>query len=116
MLSCGVRAARRIIIPIATLALWAGVPAGRMGQARASETSSNATYAGAAACAKCHPSEQKKWAGARHSRMVQPATRLSVQGDFSRGLITLRGSPYTLSARAGVYYITETYLSGQPRE
>ena len=49
-------------------------------------------YAGAAACAKCHPEAQKKWAGSRHSRMVQPATVAAVQGDFNRGTVRLRSS------------------------
>jgi len=74
------------------------------------------TYTGAAACASCHADIQKRWAGSRHSRMVQPATKSSVRGDFARGRISLRGQAYTLSARGGAYYITESYLTGRPRE
>jgi predicted CXXCH cytochrome family protein len=48
--------------------------------------------------------------------MVQPATAASVQGDFSRGVVTLRGEPYELKRRNGAFYITEAYLTGKPLE
>jgi len=48
--------------------------------------------------------------------MVQPAKTAAVKGDFSRGRITLRGDNYTLRQRDGVYYITESYLTGKPQE
>ena len=72
-------------------------------------------YAGAAACGKCHAEIQKKWAGARHSKMVQPATATSVQGDFSGRQVVLRNEPYLLTNRAGKFYITESYLTGKPQ-
>ena len=73
-------------------------------------------YVGAAACGKCHPAEQKKWAESRHSKMVQPATRASVKGDFLRGQVTLRGANYRLREKDGVYYISESYLTGKVQE
>src|SRR5256714_6497487 len=48
--------------------------------------------------------------------MVQPATKTSVKGDFSRGRIVLRDAPYLLRERDGAYYITESYLTGKPQE
>jgi predicted CXXCH cytochrome family protein len=48
--------------------------------------------------------------------MVQPATAASVQGDFSRGVVKLRGLPYVLQQRNGAFYITESYLTGKPVE
>lgn len=75
-----------------------------------------ATYVGAAACVKCHASEARQWSGSRHSKMLQAATAASVKGDFSRGPIELRGMPYRLALRNGTYYITESYLTGQPQE
>ena len=48
--------------------------------------------------------------------MVQPATRTSVKGDFTRGKLQLRGAPYALRERDGVYYITESTLTGKPQE
>ncbi len=72
-------------------------------------------YAGARACAACHQQEFDRWSHSRHSKMLQPATRASVKGDFSRGAVVLRHSPYTLSERDGVFYITETYLAGKPQ-
>ena len=76
----------------------------------------DATYTGAASCAPCHADVEKHWAGARHSKMVQPATKSSVRGDFTRGKITLRGEAYQLTTRNGAWYITESYLTGKPRE
>ncbi len=70
-------------------------------------------YLGAAACATCHPAAAGKWAGARHSKMVQPANAGSVQGDFTRGTVTLRGQDYTLSRAGDSFYITESYLTGR---
>jgi predicted CXXCH cytochrome family protein len=73
-------------------------------------------YTGAAACAKCHINETARWTNSRHSKMLQPASATSVKGDFTRGTVTLRNSPYKLSRRDGAYYITETYLTGKPQE
>jgi predicted CXXCH cytochrome family protein len=73
-------------------------------------------YTGAASCARCHAAIQKHWAGSRHSMMVQPATALSVRGDFTPGHVTLRGETYRLTVRNGAWYITESYLTGKPVE
>ncbi len=75
-----------------------------------------ATYVGASACQKCHAGEFTKWQGARHSKMIQAASSVSVKGDFSAGKIKLRGDGYTLQVRGGAYYITETRLRGAPWE
>lgn len=77
---------------------------------------SAATYTGAASCATCHPAEQAKWNGSRHSRMVQPATGRSVQGDFTRGTVNLRGQDYTLSRQGDFFYISESYLTGSQQK
>ncbi len=74
------------------------------------------TFAGAKSCERCHQEIQHKWANARHSKMVQPATAQAVRGDFLKGAITLRGQRYTLAKRAGAFYITESYLSGRSTE
>ncbi len=81
-----------------------------------SAAAGEATYVGAAACAKCHAEAYQKWSGSRHSKMLQPAGVKSVKGDFSRGAVKLRGETYQLQARGGVYYITESYLTGKPVE
>src|SRR5690349_5837252 len=74
------------------------------------------SYVGAAACGKCHAEEQRRWSGSRHSKMVQPATTASVKGDFARGQLVLRGAPYRLRVKDGVYYIAESYLTGKEQE
>jgi predicted CXXCH cytochrome family protein len=73
-------------------------------------------YAGASKCAPCHAEAERKWAGSRHSKMVQPATVKSVQGDFTTRTVTLRGQPYLLSRRGDAFYISESYLTGKPVE
>jgi predicted CXXCH cytochrome family protein len=75
-----------------------------------------ASYVGAAACGKCHADVFNKWSQARHSKMIQAATPASVEGDFSRSHVKLRGEDYILRVRGGSYYITESYLTGKPVE
>ena len=80
------------------------------------ETAGGATYVGAPVCAKCHADEHRQWSGSRHSKMVQPATAAAVQGDFSRHEVTLHGETYRLREANGQFFITESFLTGKPRE
>jgi Tetratricopeptide repeat/Cytochrome c554 and c-prime len=73
-------------------------------------------YVGMAACAKCHAEIHRQWTHSRHSKMVQPATKESVQGDFKLSRVKLRDATYGLRERDGVFYITESYLTGKPQE
>jgi hypothetical protein len=73
-------------------------------------------YVGMATCAKCHAEIHRQWTHSRHSKMVQPATKESVQGDFKLTQVKLRGENYGLREREGVFYITESYLTGKPQE
>jgi len=73
-------------------------------------------YVGAAACSKCHAEIHRRWAGSRHSKMVQPATKEGVKGDFSVGELQLRDAPYAVRESHGQYFITESTISGTPRE
>jgi len=73
-------------------------------------------YAGTAACARCHAAVHQAWSASRHARMMQPATKNSVTGDFAAGKVVLRGSTYLLAQRDGSYYITESDLSRKPWE
>jgi predicted CXXCH cytochrome family protein len=74
------------------------------------------TVVGAAVCGSCHQDVHADWKGARHSKMIQPATTASVLGDFSQTRVTLRGQPFQLRADHGAYFITESNITGQPRE
>ena len=89
------------------ICLWAGALASAAGLP---------SYAGAAACGKCHANVSHTWTASRHSKMVQPATVAGVVGDFARGPVTLRGGVYRFRVQAGAYYITESYLTGKPQE
>jgi len=48
--------------------------------------------------------------------MIQAATPASVKGDFSKDTLTLKGRRYRLRAANGEYFITESFLTGKPRE
>src|SRR5580698_7282484 len=73
-------------------------------------------HTSAATCETCHAEIHKIWSQSRHSKMVQPATKAAVQGDFTRGRVVLRGEPFTLTERNGVFYITDSYLNGKQEE
>src|ERR1700733_7531366 len=77
---------------------------------------SNDNYAGAETCTKCHAGVQHEAAASRHSKMMQPATRQAVEGDFSIGKVAFRGSTYLLRESGGTYYITESDLTGKAWE
>jgi len=66
---------------------------------------------GKATCQTCHAELHARWESSRHSKMVQPATRDSVAGDFSRNRIELRGQTYGLEERDGRFYISESFMS-----
>jgi predicted CXXCH cytochrome family protein len=70
----------------------------------------------AARCESCHAGVHRRWSQSRHSKMVQPATKAAVQGDFTRGRIILRGQAFTLAERNGAFYITDSYLTAKPEE
>ena len=74
------------------------------------------TFVGAQACASCHREKYDTWKNGRHSKMLQPATAASVEGDFAVKNVTLHGSPYRLRAANGQYFITESYLTGKEQE
>ena len=74
------------------------------------------TFVGAQACAACHQQIHADWKGARHSKMIQPATAASVVGDFSKDSVTLKGKRYRLRVANGEYFISESYLTGKEQE
>src|SRR5262249_36337040 len=64
-------------------------------------------YVGTATCARCHAKIHREWSGARHGKMLQPATQASVEGNFRRGRIALRGAEYRLRTANGAFYIAK---------
>jgi len=48
--------------------------------------------------------------------MIQPATTATIKGDFSKGALTLRGQSYTVRARDGQFFVSESELTGKPQE
>jgi tetratricopeptide (TPR) repeat protein len=87
-----------------------------LGTLSAEAATNTPVYVGMAACAKCHAAIHSQWTHSRHSKMVQPATKESVQGDFKLTQVKLRGVSYGLRQRDGIFYISESYLTGKPKE
>jgi predicted CXXCH cytochrome family protein len=86
------------------------------GQPAGDQTPRGATVVGASVCATCHGDVHDGWKSGRHSKMIQPATAASVEGDFSKTRLTLRGQPFELRVADGAYFITESNITGRPRE
>lgn len=103
------------VLGLCFLLLWsAKTPT--QGQPAGVQPTHDATWVGAGRCAPCHKDMHDGWKSGRHSKMIQPANAGSVQGDFSKTRITLRGQPFQLRVADGAYYITESNISGTPRE
>jgi predicted CXXCH cytochrome family protein len=114
--------ALRIVCLVLPLAAWmtafgtvtgqeAGGPESPKAWELAQETSQQ--FVGAAKCGECHEGIHKKWAGARHSKMLQPATPQTVLGDFSKGVISLRGARFTLERAGDRYLIRGPFPTGR---
>jgi tetratricopeptide (TPR) repeat protein len=65
-------------------------------------------------CAKCHAAIAREWMASRHSRVAAAASKQNVQGDFSQGKLTLRGSTYIVEQANGSYFITDSDVTGKP--
>jgi len=98
------------------LALAWSVRTPTQGHPHAPQTPEGATPVGAAVCASCHQDVHESWKSERHSKMIQPANAASVKGDFSKTRLTLRGQPFKLRVADGAYFITESNITGTPRE
>jgi hypothetical protein len=64
-------------------------------------------FTGAAVCARCHDEIHREWLGARHGKMLQPATLESVKGAFHVGPVILRGTPFRFLVKNDVYSIVD---------
>src|SRR5262245_48777773 len=92
-----------------------GLKAGKLESLKAREPSQNKPedFVGAAKCGECHAGIHKKWAGARHSKMLQLATPQTVLGDFSKGIVTLRGARFSLEQAGDRYVIRGPFPAGR---
>jgi predicted CXXCH cytochrome family protein len=63
-----------------------------------------ATFAGAPACAQCHPRESAAWRGSQHERAMQEASGESVLGDFNDAEFTYAGLTSRFFRRDDGYY------------
>jgi tetratricopeptide (TPR) repeat protein len=69
-------------------------------------------------CATCHAAAHREWAQSPHAKMLQAATEQTVEGDFTRGDVTLHGATFSLQRRAGAFFISNSrvdYVLGSGR-
>lgn len=102
-----------VVTALAVALLGLALCAGQRARAQAVESPA---FAGAPACAGCHPAHNQRWTSGRHSKMAQPATAAAVKGDFTQKQIVLRGQRYSLRADNGQYFISERAGTAQPLE
>ena len=108
-------------LPLVTVALlltlvWSARIRAQPGQPAAVAPAAGLTFVGAQACASCHRERYDSWKSGRHSKMLQPATAASVEGDFAVKNVTLHGHAYRLRVANGQYFITESYLTDKEQE
>jgi predicted CXXCH cytochrome family protein len=104
------------VLALCVALAWSSARTPTQGQPTGLQTPSGGSLVGASVCATCHRSVHDGWKSGRHSKMIQPATAASVEGDFSKTRITLRGQAFQLRVADGAYFITESNITGQPRE
>jgi predicted CXXCH cytochrome family protein len=107
---------RRRLPVVATLSVLALAVASLARPNQAAVVEPVGEFVGARTCGSCHAQIHDTWSRGRHSKMLQPATAATVAGDFSRSSVTLHGRTYQLRAVKGQYFVTESYLTGQPQD
>jgi hypothetical protein len=109
-----------LVLASSAVAVRAGAARGTPDDGRGAPPSSPAGVAQAQApvpaeaCASCHKSAHDAWLGARHSKMLQPATAVTVLGRFSDGAVTLRGAQFTLARDGDAFVVTGPFPGPQP--
>jgi len=63
------------------------------------------SFAGAAACAGCHPKETEAYRASDHALAMRPATEQTVLGDFRDARFTHRGVTSTFFRRDGKFWV-----------
>lgn len=95
----------RIGLLLAALALLPGI-------VRAAE----ARYVGSAACAACHKAESEAWRSSHHARSMQPATPVTVLGDFGGVRVEHHGQATRFFRRGDKYFVRTEGPDGRPRD
>lgn len=80
-----------------------------------SSASDPASFAGAEACAPCHPDETSRWRRSHHFRAMQPAGAATLLGDFATS-VRSRGVTTTFSASDGAYRVRTEGPDGKPAD
>ena len=82
-------------------------PARHREPARAASPSSRASFVGASTCGGCHGRELKLWKGSHHQLAMQPATDVTVLGDFG-GVSLIHGGIVSRFFRRGSKFVVRT--------
>jgi len=75
-----------------------------------------ATFAGADACASCHPLETGRWRTSMHARAMQKPSRESVAAPFAGERFSLHGVTSSFSQRAGRFLVRTDGPDGVVRD
>lgn len=85
-------------------------------EAAGAPASRPAAYAGAHACARCHPAEAAAFAGSHHDLAMQPATRETALGDFDGAVFRHAGVETRFFERDGRLYVRTDGPDGRPAD
>jgi predicted CXXCH cytochrome family protein len=112
-IACVVSTVAAAAATAARTAGWQGRPQAQTAPVHAGP-SNDQTLVGAARCAECHASVHRTWSGARHSKMLQPATPATVLGDFSQPAVTLRGSRFEFQRQGDRFVVRGPFPTVKP--
>jgi hypothetical protein len=70
-------------------------------------------YVKSAACAECHPTQHRQWAGSHHDLAMQPATPETVRGDFNDVRMNHRGMTSRFFKRDGKFFVNTEGPAGK---
>lgn len=74
---------------------------------------SSATFVGRAACANCHPDQNKRWQGSHHDLAMQEASEASILGDFNAAVFSKDGITTTFFRQNSRFMVRTDGPDGQ---
>ncbi len=77
------------------------------------DSAADPAYVGAAACADCHQEQVDLWRGSHHELAMQPASDLSVLGEFKDSRYSHNGVTSRFLTRDGEYFVETDGQDGQ---
>ena len=75
-----------------------------------------ASYAGTAECARCHPDQGASWSGSHHDLAMQLATDETVLGDFENRTFDHKGEPFRFFRRENRFFVHARGPDAEPAD